>query len=198
MTKEEILNLLAEKRKLTAPVAVASKNLNQAQLVYNNAKKFLQWLINSLLIWAILVLIVNVIDSWGNPMKSAIWFILAGGIYFARLKLKIEPAKLVLDEAQYAYNVAVNDPDYIAGAQGFPQKFYNYHDIYRLYQLISEGRAMTLPEAYNLLESQQFQETQLSIQEETRALQADIANSSRVTATASTITAFNTFMNRKK
>ncbi|WP_186822565.1 hypothetical protein [Streptococcus sp. HMSC034E03] len=51
---------------------------------------------------------------------------------------------------------------------------------------------MTLQEAYNLLETQQFQENQLSIQEETRALQHDIASSARVAAVGSVISAFNT------
>ena len=75
----------------------------------------------------------------------------------------------------------------------FPQKFYNYHDLFRLYNLIAEGRASTLPEAYNLLEMQQFHETQVNLQEEANALQADIARSSRVSAVANVVTAYNTY-----
>ncbi len=84
------------------------------------------------------------------------------------------------------------------GMQGFPQKFYNYHDLFRLYNLIAEGRASTLPEAYNLLEMQQFHETQVNLQEEANALQADIARSSRVSAVANVVTAYNTYCIHKR
>ena len=76
---------------------------------------------------------------------------------------------------------------------GFPRKFYNYRDINRLYYLIEEGRAHELKEAYNLLEQQQFNETQISMQNEMLNLQQDIASSSKISAVASTLTAYNTF-----
>ena len=50
-----------------------------------------------------------------------------------------------------------------------------------------------MPEAYNLLEMQQFHETQVNLQEEANALQADIARSSRVSAVANVVTAYNTY-----
>ena len=98
-----------------------------------------------------------------------------------------------LANAQALYNQEISQPAYQQGMQGFPQKFYNYHDLFRLYNLIAEGRASTLPEAYNLLEMQQFQETQVNLQEEANALQADIARSSRVSAVANVVTAYNTY-----
>ncbi|TWT10370.1 hypothetical protein [Streptococcus sp. sy004] len=63
------------------------------------------------------------------------------------------------------YQVAVNDSAYLEVKLGFPEKFYNYHDIYRLYKLIEEYRADSLKEAFNLLESQHFQENQQFYQE---------------------------------
>ena len=43
------------------------------------------------------------------------------------------------------------------------------------------------------LEMQQFHETQVNLQEEANALQADIARSSRVSAVANVVTAYNTY-----
>ncbi|ANW84564.1 hypothetical protein SanJ4206_0313c [Streptococcus anginosus] len=50
-----------------------------------------------------------------------------------------------------------------------------------------------MKEAYNVLENQHFQEDQLSVQEEIRSLQEDVARSARQAAASSTISAINSF-----
>lgn len=112
--------------------------------------------------------------------------------------VKLAAAKTTLANAQAALKVAqangqasITD-DYVQGADGFPEKFYNYWDVLRLWNLVNENRATSLQEAFNLLETQHFQEDQLSMQAEMNRLQEDIATSSKITAVASTVTAFNT------
>ena len=87
---------------------------------------------------------------------------------------------------------ARTNPEYQNGARDFPAKFYNYYDISRLWNIISEGRAASLIEAYNLLETQQFQQDQMAIQEDIRRLNREIAAASKVNAAASVITAYKT------
>ena len=68
----------------------------------------------------------------------------------------------------------------------------------RLWKLVNENRARDLQEAFNILETQHFQEDQLAAQEEIKSLQEDIAASthsaavnSGIAAVSSTISAFN-------
>ena len=111
--------------------------------------------------------------------------------------VKLAAAKTTLANAQAALKVAqANGQEsitaaYVQGADGFPEKFYNYWDALRLWKLGNENRATSLQEAFNLLETQHFQEDQLSMQAEMNRLQADIATNSKI-AVASTVTAFNT------
>ena len=112
--------------------------------------------------------------------------------------VKLAAAKTTLANAQAALKVAqANGQEsitatYVQGADGFPEKFYNYWDALRLWKLVNENRATSLQEAFNLLETQHFQEDQLSMQAEMNRLQADIATNSKIAAVASTVTAFNT------
>lgn len=108
---------------------------------------------------------------------------------YRRKETKVKPALETVRIAQTILEEELNNPDYLKGKQGFPEKFYNYTSIHRLQKLITEGRVDELKEAFNLLEQQNFQETQIALQEEMHALQKDIAASSRATAIASTITA---------
>ena len=178
MTTQEILQLLDEKRVLTAPAAVAWDEVQRQQNRLNKAAKRLNGPIT-------VTLALNLL--------FAFTIFLLGGLIAIKYFVFVAPAKQALANAQALYNQEISQPAYQQGMQGFPQKFYNYHDLFRLYNLIAEGRASTLPEAYNLLEMQQFQETQVNLQEEANALQADIARSSRVSAVANVVTAYNTY-----
>lgn len=118
--------------------------------------------------------------------------ILLIGLKIWKKKRHVDPAYNNLVNAEQVLNEAINDPNYINESQSFPSEFYNYTDTYRLWRLIDEGRASSLQDAYNLLEKQHFYEHQLSIQEEIRSLQQDPAAVARATATAATMTAYNT------
>lgn len=191
MNREELLTYLMEKRQLVAPVAVAQENLYTKKAELVAAKKRM----NSYAKLSFGLSILFGLIGMGGSSSGLLGHLCFWGI-FVLLGIKhfvIVPAKQQeINEAQSIYNTEANNPDYINGAKGFPNKFYNYTDIYRLYSLIEEHRADDLKEAFNLLENQQYQETKVSIQEEIRALQADTANSARISAIANTVTAFNT------
>ena len=112
--------------------------------------------------------------------------------------LYISPANEAIKKDQVALQQELNDPFYQQEAKEFPEKFYNYWDVLRLWKLVNENRARDLQEAFNILETQHFQEDQLAAQEEIKSLQEDIAASthsaavnSGIAAVSSTISAFN-------
>lgn len=188
MTREEILQYLQDKRELTAPVAVILKNLHEKQTKLTKAKQFLGKTIIAMFVLTFLILITGS----GRGLERFVFLVIGIVLFGGRQLFLIQPAEAELEQAQKLHNTEISQSGYINGKKNFPEKFYNYSDTYRLYKLVEEGRALTLQEAYNLLETQQFQENQLSIQEETRALQHDIASSARVAAVGSVISAFNT------
>ena len=190
MTTQEILQLLDEKRVLTAPAAVAWDEVQRQQNRLNRAAKRLNGPITVTLALNLLFAFTIFLLEQSHLMNGFLLMLgLMGGLIAFKYFVFVAPAKQALANAQALYNQEISQQ----GLQGFPQKFYNYHDLFRLYNLITEGRASTLPEAYNLLEMQQFQETQVNLQEEANALQADIARSSRVSAVANVVTAYNTY-----
>ena len=211
MNKQEILNYLAEKKRITAPVAIAEDNANKAERNYEKATKkwkagiivlgvcFAFWFICGLLIARDTNLFY--LDHNGSPQIGGLGgSLLFGALLAVLLYMKqnryVKPADHKLAEALSALEQAKNNPDYQNGAKDFPAKFYNYYDIYHLWNFINDGRADSLKEAYNLLETHQFQQDQLAIQEEIRRLQQDTATASTVTAAASVVNAVNSF--RKK
>lgn len=194
MTTQEILQLLDEKRVLTAPAAVAWDEVQRQQNRLNKAAKRLNGPITVTLALNLLFAFTIFLLEQSHLMHGFLLMLgLMGGLIAIKYFVFVAPAKQALANAQALYNQEISQPAYQQEMQGFPQKFYNYHDLFRLYNLIAEGRASTLPEAYNLLEMQQFQETQVNLQEEANALQADIARSSRVSAVANVVTAYNTY-----
>lgn len=211
MNKRELLDYLAEKKRITAPVAAAEERFHKAQQTYTNATKKWRVIIVILLIIAVMFLWYCTtgdlrffyFDANGTIQAGGIGgLILFGGIAALLLYYKIthyvKPAETKLRESNKTLQQARNNPDYQNGARDFPAKFYNYYDIYRLWNFINEGRAESLKEAYNLLETQQFQEDQMAIQEDIRRLQHETANASKVTAAASVVNAVNSFRKKKK
>ena len=118
-----------------------------------------------------------------RPVVLAGLFFL-GEFYFFLLYVKsllyTNPAEKKLVEAQNILRQEKSKPDYINGSKNFPAKFYNYSDLFRLWNIINEGRAESLKEAYNLLETQQFQQDQMAIQEDIRRLQQETATTSKI------------------
>jgi len=205
MGKQEILDYLSEKKRLTAPVATAENNVRAAEGNYEKARKKWKWGINvsiALLILYVLLFLSGdrrlfFFNEHGTFEAGGLGgIILFGGILFLLLYIKslryTNPAENRLVEAQNILKQEKNKPDYINGSRNFPAKFYNYSDLFRLWNIINEERAESLKEAYNLLETQQFQQDQMAIQEDIRRLQQDTATSSKVNAAASVITAYNT------
>lgn len=199
MNKQEILNYLSEKKRITAPVAAAEEQADQAQQTYMKAKKKWRPGIIILLIFALLE-IYGFNKPWGDFL-SILGFLFFGGIavflIYRKITHHIKPAEAKLAEANSILQRARSNPEYRNGSKDFPAKFYNYYDIYRLWNFINEGRAESLKEAYNLLETHYFQEDQLAIQEDIRRLQSETAAASKVTATASVINVVNSFRNKK-
>lgn len=211
MNKRELLDYLAEKKRITAPVAAAEEQVHKARDAYTSATK--KWRV---IIVILLILTVGYLwfcttgnlrffyfDGSGTLQAGGIGgLILFGGIAALLIHRKIthhiKPAEANLAKANKALQQARNNPDYQNGARDFPAKFYNYYDIYRLWNFINEGRAESLKEAYNLLETQQFQEDQMAIQEDIRHLQHETATASKVTAAASVVNAVNSIRKKKK
>lgn len=205
MSKKEILDYLSAKKRLTLPIATAENNVRTAERNYEKARKKWKWGINILI-----VLVVLYIWFFLSGDRSLFSFnehhtlqagglggiILFGGILLLLLYIKnlryTNPAKNKLAEAQNILRQEKNNPDYINGSKNFPAKFYNYSDLFRLWSIINEERAESLKEAYNLLETQQFHQDQMAIQEDIRRLQQETATSSKINAAASVVTAFNT------
>lgn len=205
MDKKEILDYLSEKKHLTMPVAAAQENVNQAQQAYDKALKKWKWGIIVLFVFLAICLLALLsgntnlfyIDEHGQPQIGGIGGIfLFGGLLvfllYMKQKLYVKPAESNPAETRSILAQEKSNQDYQNGAQNFPAKFYNYYDLYYLWNFINEGRAENLKEAYNLLETQQFQLDQIKIQEDIRRLQQETANTSRMNAAASVITAYNT------
>ncbi|REC32952.1 hypothetical protein CF160_11150 [Enterococcus pseudoavium] len=219
MTKNDMLNYLQRKRIATAPVATAENNVSICRNKFNSARnkfKFRIGILGFLVIFNIFLKFLSMRNPssednlngrrWklfyyssynGTPQLTYLGIILILLILLISLKIwkkkrYVDPAYNNLVNAEQVLNDAINDPNYINEAQSFPSEFYNYTDTYRLWRLIDEGRAISLQDAYNLLEKQHFYEDQLAIQEEIRSLQQDTAVAARATAVASTMTAYNT------
>lgn len=205
MDKKEILDCLSEKKRLTAPVATAENNVRAAESNYEKACKKQKWGIIISIVFLILYILFFLSGDRGlfslnehHVLQAGGLggIILFGGILFLLLYVKsllyTTPAEKKLVEAQNILRQEKNKPDYINGSKNFPAKFYNYSDLFRLWNIINEGRAESLKEAYNLLETQQFQQDQMAIQEDIRRLQQETATSSKINAAASVVTAYNT------
>lgn len=205
MNKQEILNYLAEKKRVTASVAAAENRERKARMNYEKAVR--KWRVGIVILLILTVAYIwfcftgdlglFYIDGNGMPQAGGIGgLLLFGGLSVLLLYIKInryvKPADSEWAAARNNLQKARTNPEYQNGVRDFPAKFYNYYDISRLWNFINEGRAASLKEAYNLLETQQFQQDQMAIQEDIRCLNQEIAAASKVNAAASVITAYNT------
>lgn len=211
MSKKEILDYLSEKKSLTAPVATAENNVRTAERNYEKACKKWKWGINISIVFSILYILFFLsgdrrlffFDEHHTFQAGGLGgIILFGGILLLLLYVKrlryTNPAENKLAEAQNILKQEKNKAEYINGSKNFPAKFYNYSDLFCLWNIINEERAESLKEAYNLLEAQQFQQDQMTIQEDIRRLQQETATSSKVNAAASVVTAYNAAKTAKR
>ena len=100
MNKQEILNYLLEKRKITAPVAIAKNNLLQAEKNLNKAKSKLEKAISFFIIFGVGSIIFALLLNVGTLTGSILYFIAALAIHLIREKVWVAPAMLQLTEAQ--------------------------------------------------------------------------------------------------
>lgn len=187
MTKDELLAYLMTKRTATAGVAVVQQNLNNHQNQLNAAKLKLRKTIIGLWVLTILVLLTSGAEG------IAPFLVITIGLMAFKYFMYIRPAQQGVAEDQSNLQIELKEPKYVEGAKNFPEKFYNYSDAFRLWKLVSENRVDDLHSAFNLLETQHFQEDQLATQEEIKSLQQDIAGDAHLAAISSTVSAINSF-----
>ena len=206
MNREETLNYLSELRYIVAPVGQASYAYQKATDAYNRVKDRWNKVVGGLVLVGGICILGALFEirhfifyitpqgslQLGGGSFGAILIAIGFGIVRYKKNNLLAPAIKELQATKAVLEKAKAERAYQEEAKRFPAKFYNYSDIYRLHQLVAEGRADSLKEAFNLLEQQKFQEKQISLQEEMNLIQSDIAASSRVTAAASVVNAVNT------
>ncbi|MBZ4028290.1 hypothetical protein K7D69_03265 [Lactobacillus johnsonii] len=197
MDRNELLNYLDQKRMETAGVAQAQQTLSDDKNRLENAKR--KWRKTIIFLW----ILVGISFFGYNPSDpNSLGGILFGAILPAGLMIfkyfkYIKPLNEQITKDQAKLNEELNNLVYQNGKNGFPEKFYNYGDVYLLWKLVSENRATTLQEAFNLLETQQYRANQMAIQEQIKAIQEDTARSAKIAAVASTVSAVNSARPRK-
>jgi hypothetical protein len=197
MDRNELLNYLDQKRMETAGVAQAQQTLSDDKNRLENAKR--KWRKTIIFLW----ILVGISVFGYNPSDPSslegilFWAILPAGLMIFKYFKYIKPLNEQITKDQAKLNEELNNPVYQNGKNGFPEKFYNYGDVYLLWKLVSENRATTLQEAFNLLETQQYRANQMAIQEQIKAIQEDTARSAKIAAVASTVSVVNSARPRK-
>lgn len=191
--KEEVLNYLYKKQKLTTAVQDARYELSVAKNNFIELKKkyrkyFILMIISRLCVGLLLLSNETLLNLWG-----VVWLLALIALIVLRVR-DGKQAKLSIQSAtQNLYNEQ-NDNSYLAGMNDFPQKFYSYWTIDRLINLIKENRALTLQEAFNIAENQDFQNDQLALQQQNLA----VAKSTNTMASISAAANVGTFLNTRK
>ncbi|WP_261810859.1 hypothetical protein [Levilactobacillus humaensis] len=197
MTKEEILTYLFAKRDLTAGVQDARHNAYEAQQAFEAKAKSLKR--QTILIVVGGFFLTPVVASAVVPIVGpslagivavACWvgLIYAIILYFQKKKVAAQD----VEQANEKIAQAMSEQAYIDGKADFPDKFYSFWTIDRLIHLINENRATSLQEAFNVAETQDFQNDQLSLQQENLAVSQSTNKMSAISAAANVFTALNT------
>lgn len=191
--KEEVLNYLYKKQELTAAVqdarydlSVAKNNFIELKRKYRNY--FILMIIVRFCVGLLLLSNKVLLDIWG-----AVWLIALIALIVLRVRVGKQAKLDIQVTTQNLYNEQ-NDNDYLTGMNDFPQKFYSYWTIDRLINLIKENRALTLQEAFNIAENQDFQNDQLALQQQNLA----VARSTNTMASISAAANIGTFLNTRK
>ncbi|KRL05040.1 hypothetical protein [Liquorilactobacillus hordei] len=192
MNKEETLKYLQEKQQLTVAVQNARHNLatanEQLNLVNSQFKK-------RLLITVIAGVIVPFM-TLNSMIFYVLWLIGWWTVFIGLFVMKFRQGnglKMQVQTARENLNVEENKQEYLAGANDFPNKFYSYWTIDRLIKLVKDNRAVTLQDAFNLAENQDFQNDQLALQQENLA----VAKSTNTMASISAAANIGTFLNTR-
>lgn len=190
MTKEEIISYLTDKQKLTARVQDLRHDSYVVQTQMDSEQNKYKKRRNIFFIVAVILLFMGNNLAW----FGILFVVLVGGYVVLRSMRATAQGKLKAQMDQINQQIAdeQNQPDYIAGLQDFPQKFYSFWVIDRLIHLVRENRATTLQEAFNVAENQDFQNDQLAIQQQNLAVAESTNSAAKVSAAANIFTAINT------
>lgn len=184
MTKEQLLDFLQNKRSATAGVASAQQALAaDREKLATDKKRFHKTIIT----FAVLAVVALLFESGAGVVVTCA--VIAVGLFAFRYLHYLAPTNEAIQKDQATLQDELANPVYQQEANGFPEKFYNYWDALRLWKLVNENRTLDLQAAFNLLETQHYQEDQLAAQEEIKSLQADIAANAHKTAVNSGIAA---------
>lgn len=192
MNKEETLKYLQEKQQLTVAVQNARHDLatanEQLNLVNDQFKK-------RLLITVIAGVIVPFL-TLNSTIFYVLWLLGWWTVFIGLFVMKSRQGKELKTQIQSAkenLNNEQNKREYLAGTNDFPNKFYSYWTIDRLIKLVKDNRAVTLQDAFNLAENQDFQNDQLALQQENLA----VAKSTNTMASISAAANIGTFLNTR-
>lgn len=193
MTKDELLNFLSQKQALTAPVQNAAHERYVAQQEQAEAKRTLR----RTLLWGLLAafVVAIVVTAMNVRFLAYVGYLayLGWGGYSIYNFMQVNNAKNEqIRAAENKLDAAKRDPDYVAGEQDFPSKYYSYWTIDRLIQLVKENRATTLQDVFNVAETQDFQNDQLSLQQQNLDVARSTNSATKISAAANIFTAFNT------
>ncbi|MFC6180981.1 hypothetical protein [Lactiplantibacillus daowaiensis] len=191
MNKTETLNFLAHKRALTADTQDARHAVYVAKNDYDKLRKQVKWLLIGAFVGVFILGYISV--GFGKIISNIVTYAaLAGWVYLAYLQHgKKQVGKQKIAAAEQQVDAAMAVPAYIEGMQDFPQKFYSYWTIDRLMHLVSENRAATLQEAFNVAETQDFQNDQLALQQENLAVAKATNSAANISAAANVVSALN-------
>lgn len=178
MTKEEMLDYLENKRKLTVGVNDAAVDVNNAEYARAAMKsKYKAVYIGMVVVFLIMAVAPIKMMWWYEPLEY-LWEFAIPVIIVLR-NISGHKTKKAIRDARNNLNAEYNRPEYVGGQEGFPSKFYSYTAISNLMNLIQENRAASLQEAYNLLETQGIQEEQLRIARQSAEYQRQQAEYSK-------------------
>lgn len=189
MNKEQILDYLGKKKALTADAQNVRHEIYVAKQEYEGVKaKFKKPKIGMIVIG---ILTLFSIVSIAGLSLLLIWAAVFAFLYYRQLQQR-KQAQIRIDDAEQKLAEVQHQQEYQDGMNDFPQRFYNYWMIDRLMHLVQENRATSLQEAFNVAENQDFQNDQLSLQQQNLAVAQSTNNMSKISAAANVFTAYNT------
>ncbi|WP_326516528.1 hypothetical protein [Ligilactobacillus murinus] len=185
MTKDDILAYLSQQMQRTQGVYVAEQNLARRQEIYNETKQMWKKRIIACFVLGVMGL--------GSNLVGALLFIGIGCALLYFKHKKVTEAENDIAQIRSKLAQLKNQDEYRAGLDSFPSKFYNYALVSRLLNLVYEERALTLQDAYNILENQLHNEHQENLAEQNLRAVQNAETYARNASWAASISAFNSF-----
>lgn len=189
MTKDDILAYLSQQMQRTQGVYVAEQNLARRQEIYNETKQMWKKRIIACFVLGVMGLFSGKISDLG----VALLFIGIGCVLLYFKHKKVTEAENDIAQIRSKLAQLKNQDEYRAGLDSFPSKFYNYALVSRLLNLVYEERALTLQDAYNILENQLHNEHQENLAEQNLRAVQNAETYARNASWAASISAFNSF-----